>query len=170
MTRPTARSGTLEKHYQSVAGDVAGLIDAARGPAARSVNAVMAAGHWLVPRYIVEFEQTGEERADYGTALPGRLSEDPTRRFAGGFSRQSRAPSIWRTHRRRSARQCLVFRTKDLHTKQQTVSVKPNGRATVQTASAETLLAGVASRSQLPCARTSSVCKSVDFAWMISEG
>ena len=39
---------TLEKRYQSVVGDVAGLIDAARGPAARSVNAVMTAICWLL--------------------------------------------------------------------------------------------------------------------------
>ena len=38
---------TLGKRYQPVVGDVAGLIDAARSPAARSVTAVMTATCWL---------------------------------------------------------------------------------------------------------------------------
>ena len=89
MSKPPAKSPALEEHYQSVFDDVAGLIDAARCTAARSVNAVMTATYWLVGRYIVEFEQAGEERAEYGAALVGRLSVDLTRRFGRGFSRQN---------------------------------------------------------------------------------
>ena len=48
---------------------MSGIIEAARRYAARSVNAVMTAAYWLIGRYVVEFEQSGEERAAYGTAL-----------------------------------------------------------------------------------------------------
>ena len=75
--------------YQTVFGDVSKIIDAARESAVRSVNAAMTAAYWLIGRRIVEFEQSGEERAEYGAALIERLAEDLTGRFDRGFSRQN---------------------------------------------------------------------------------
>ena len=75
--------------YPSILGDVAGIIDTARRSTARSVNAVMTAAYWLIGQRIVEFEQSGEKRAEYGTALIERLSADLTHRFGRGFSRQN---------------------------------------------------------------------------------
>ena len=75
--------------YQTVFGDVSKIIDAARDSAARSVNAAMTAAYWLIGRRIVEFEQSGEERAEYGASLIERLAEDLTGRFDRGFSRQN---------------------------------------------------------------------------------
>ena len=75
--------------YQTVFGDVSKIIDAARESAVRSVNAAMTAAYWLIGRRIVEFEQSGEERAKYGAALIERLAEDLTGRFDRGFSRQN---------------------------------------------------------------------------------
>ena len=91
MTRPREKSVAIEQRYQTVFDDVAGLIDTARRSAARSVNAVMTAAYWLVGRYIVEFEQAGDERAEYRTALIERLATDLAKRFGRGFSRQN----IW---------------------------------------------------------------------------
>ena len=65
------------------------IIDAARDTAARSVNAAMTAAYWLIGRRIVEFEQSGEERAEYGEALIDKLAEDLTGRFGRGFSSQN---------------------------------------------------------------------------------
>ena len=65
------------------------IIDAARDSVARSVNAAMTAAYWLIGHRIVEFEQSGEERAEYGAALIERLAEDLTGRFGRGFSRQN---------------------------------------------------------------------------------
>ena len=73
--------------YQSLVGGIAGVIDAARRNAVRSVNAAMTAAYWLIGRHIVEFEQGGRERADYGAALLRRLASDLTQRFGRGFSR-----------------------------------------------------------------------------------
>ena len=75
--------------YDAVFGDVSKIIDAARESAVRSVNAAMTAAYWLIGRRIVEFEQSGEERAEYGAALIERLAEDLTGRFDRGFSRQN---------------------------------------------------------------------------------
>ena len=65
------------------------IIDVARQSAARSVNAAMTAAYWLIGHRIVEFEQSGEERAGYGTALIEKLAEALTGRFGRGFSRQN---------------------------------------------------------------------------------
>ena len=75
--------------YEAVFGDVSKIIDAARESAVRSVNAATTAAYWLIGRRIVEFEQSGEERAEYGAALIERLAEDLTGRFDRGFSRQN---------------------------------------------------------------------------------
>ena len=89
MKHPKATSDALDGQYRSVFGEVSGIIDAARRSAARSVNAVMTAAYWRIGRHIVEFEQSGEERAAYGTALVERLATDMTQRFGRGFSRQN---------------------------------------------------------------------------------
>ena len=85
----TATTGGLGAPYRAVFGDVSKIIDAARESAARSVNAAMTAAYWLVGRRIVEFEQSGGERAEYGAALIERLAEDLTVRFGRGFSLQN---------------------------------------------------------------------------------
>ena len=72
--------------YEAVFGDVSKIIDAARESASRSVNAAMTAAYWLIGRRIVESEQSGEERAEYGAALVERLAEDLTAQFGRGFS------------------------------------------------------------------------------------
>ncbi len=82
-------AGAHEAPYQAVFGDVSRIIDAARESAVRSVNAAMTAAYWLVGHRIVEFEQSGEERAEYGAALIERLAADLTARFGRGFSRQN---------------------------------------------------------------------------------
>lgn len=75
--------------YEAIFGDVSRIVDAARRSAARSVNAVVTAAKWMIGRRIVEFEQSGEKRAVYGTALVERLAADMTQRFGRGFSRQN---------------------------------------------------------------------------------
>ena len=75
--------------YKAIFGDVSKIIDAARESATRSVNAAMTAAYWLIGHRIVEFEQSGEERAEYGAALIESLAEDLTGRFGRGFSRQN---------------------------------------------------------------------------------
>ena len=84
-----AKAGEHDARYEAVFGDVSKIIDAAKESAIRSVNAAMTAAYWLVGHRIVEFEQSGEERAEYGAALIERLAADLTRRFGRGFSRQN---------------------------------------------------------------------------------
>ena len=75
-----------EVPYDSILGDISTVIDTARRSAARSVNCAMTAAYWLVGRRIVEFEQKGEKRAEYGEELIERLSADLGKRYGRGFS------------------------------------------------------------------------------------
>lgn len=45
----------------------------------------MTATYWLIGRHIVEFEQQGKSRADYGEELLARLAADLTTRCGRGF-------------------------------------------------------------------------------------
>ncbi len=89
MERKTVKASEYETRYEVIFGDVSGIIDAARASATRAVNAAMTTAYWLVGHRIVEFEQSGEERAAYGSALIERLADDLTQRFGRGFSRQN---------------------------------------------------------------------------------
>ena len=78
-----------EAQYETILQEVPGIVAAARRSAVRSVNAFITASSWLIGRRIVESEQEGGERAEYGTALIQRLSTELTRKFGRGFSRQN---------------------------------------------------------------------------------
>ena len=67
--------------------DVVHVIDEARR-AARTVNAAMANTYWLIWRPIVEEEQRGTARADYGNRLVKRLAHDLLRWLVGSSRRE----------------------------------------------------------------------------------
>jgi predicted nuclease of restriction endonuclease-like (RecB) superfamily len=75
--------------YEAVLADVVRLIEAGRSAAARSVNAVMTASYWGIGRRIVEHEQGGKRRAEYGTALIERLAADLTARCGRGYGKRN---------------------------------------------------------------------------------
>lgn len=71
--------------YGEIRNDIIELLQAARAASARSVNALMTATYWEIGRRIVEFEQQGQQRAEYGEALIKQLADDLTRQFGRGF-------------------------------------------------------------------------------------
>lgn len=60
--------------YNAVLADVVALIDAGRRAAVRASNVIMTATDWGVGRRIVEEEQRGASRAEYGEQLIPKLS------------------------------------------------------------------------------------------------
>lgn len=77
------------REYGSLVVDITKLLEHSRHTSARSVNAIMTATYWEIGRRIVEFEQKGEKRAEYGKAIIERLSSDLSSKFGRGFSRQN---------------------------------------------------------------------------------
>lgn len=70
-------------------GNVRTILEQARQSAYRAVNFAMVMAYWEVGRLIVEEEQQGKDRAEYGKALIMELSKRLTKDFGKGFSEQS---------------------------------------------------------------------------------
>ena len=129
------RTGELDAQYESIFGDVAEIIEAARRSAARSVNSIMTAAYWLIGRRVVEFEQSGKKRAEYGEKLIERLACDLSDRYGRGFS----VRNVW---------QMKAFYL--AWPIPQITSAESKDPTILQTVSAESSLAGIASRFPLP--------------------
>lgn len=65
------------------------LIQDARQHALRAVDAVQVRTCWEVGRHIVEYEQGGADRAEYGARLLPRLAERLTAEFGKGFDERN---------------------------------------------------------------------------------
>ena len=72
--------------YKNVVGEIKNIIDEARRKVIREVNNVMVIAYWNVGRIIVDYEQKGERRAEYGKQLLKELSKELTKSFGKGFS------------------------------------------------------------------------------------
>jgi len=65
---------------------VVAILEQARSTVARTVNSQMVIAYWMIGREIVEEEQQGEVRAEYGKRLIEELSLRLTTRYKKGFS------------------------------------------------------------------------------------
>lgn len=61
------------------------LLQSARQQVVRSINQTMVITYFEIGRIIVEEEQNGKERAEYGKSLLKKLSKDLTKEFGKGF-------------------------------------------------------------------------------------
>ena len=76
-------------HYQQLKEHIGNLLRQGRARAGQAVNSILVQTYWQIGRYIVEFEQKGNARAEYGTELLDRLSRDLKAEFGKGFSRSN---------------------------------------------------------------------------------
>ncbi len=65
------------------------IICQARQNSYRAVNFAMVQSYWNIGRLIVEEEQHGRERAEYGTHLISKLAQRLTSEFGKGFTQQN---------------------------------------------------------------------------------
>jgi predicted nuclease of restriction endonuclease-like (RecB) superfamily len=89
ITKKSIAAPVAARGYSDLLGAVSELLESARRSSARAVNAFMTATYWEIGRRIVEFEQGGEKRAEYGEQLLKRLASDLTARLGRGFSVQN---------------------------------------------------------------------------------
>ena len=73
--------------YGQLVTEISVLLNQARRGAVRSVNAILTATYWQIGRRIVEHEQHGKARAEYGEELLMRLADDLTTKHGRGYSR-----------------------------------------------------------------------------------
>ena len=63
------------------------VLENARSNVAREVNNELLTAYWNIGRIIVEYEQSSQDRAEYGKQTLKELSKELTREFGKGFSR-----------------------------------------------------------------------------------
>ncbi|MCC8024612.1 MAG: PDDEXK nuclease domain-containing protein [Clostridium sp.] len=74
------------KKYEMLVVDIENAVANAKDSIAASVNQVMVKTYWSIGRYIVEYEQVGSVKAEYGKQLLRQLSKDLTLRLGRGYS------------------------------------------------------------------------------------
>ncbi len=75
--------------YNLLLKNIASSINTARQNAAKVVNTELVKANWEIGRHIVKFEQQGEERAEYGSAILSSLSRDLQKLHGKGFGRRN---------------------------------------------------------------------------------
>jgi predicted nuclease of restriction endonuclease-like (RecB) superfamily len=75
--------------YNCLLDNIGLTIELARENAVKAVNSELVKANWEIGRHIVEFEQHGKERAEYGSDLLARLSKDLRLRYGKGFGRRN---------------------------------------------------------------------------------
>lgn len=71
--------------YADLCGEIRQIHRVCQGQAAAAVNQALTLRNWLIGAYIVEYEQHGRDRAEYGERLLERLAKDLGRELGGGL-------------------------------------------------------------------------------------
>lgn len=81
---------TVKTHkYSILITNLASLIEQGRKSAVRYVNTALVTTYWFIGGRIVEYEQKGKKRAEYGEELLISLAGDLSSRFGKGFSKSN---------------------------------------------------------------------------------
>ena len=75
--------------YQSVITDLKDIISSGRKFAYDAANRTIVLTYWHIGKRIVEQEQNGKERAEYGKALIEVLAEELTKEYGKSFSKRN---------------------------------------------------------------------------------
>ncbi|HLC88977.1 MAG TPA: DUF1016 N-terminal domain-containing protein [Candidatus Nanoarchaeia archaeon] len=78
-----------KKAYEQLIADIGVLLEEARKKVYAHINQDLVKTYWELGRRIVEYEQKGEERAEYGSELLERISQDLRQRYGKGFGRRN---------------------------------------------------------------------------------
>lgn len=80
MEMPIENWADAEHSFGDLAVTIQNTHDAAQTAAVKAINRMQTMRNWLIGYYIVEFEQHGKDRAEYGSHLLKRLEERVNRK------------------------------------------------------------------------------------------
>ena len=88
--KPTAlkRQAPSGMNYSALVEAIAQAHAAAQRQAAQTVNLTLTLRNWLIGYHIFEYEQQGQDRAEYGERLLETLARDLKRRIGKGFTKR----------------------------------------------------------------------------------
>ncbi len=100
--------------------EIRAVLEDARHSAYRAVNFAMVRAYWQIGYLIVEHEQAGQVRAEYGKAVLRGLSDRLTQEFGRGYSVQAlrNMRQFYRTFSKRSALRSESLQTTQLASRQ----------------------------------------------------
>jgi len=80
---------TPQTEYYKLLANIGDILQKGRDKVYKSINNILVQTYWNIGKSIVEFEQKGNLKAEYGTELLDKLSKDLKSRFGKGFSRRN---------------------------------------------------------------------------------
>jgi len=78
-----------ENSYSKLLTDIGDLLTRGRKSAEQRINTILVETYWRIGYRIVEFEQKGHEKAEYGSNLLTQLSKDLKLKYGKGFSKSN---------------------------------------------------------------------------------
>ncbi|MCF0205563.1 MAG: hypothetical protein HUK12_09885 [Muribaculaceae bacterium] len=79
-------NGLTKKDEKNFEQSLVNIVSSAKQAAGRSVNLMQVASCWLIGRQVVEQEQKGRNRAEYGKRVVEIASQTLTKNFGAGYS------------------------------------------------------------------------------------
>ncbi len=79
----------LDKNNPDFINDIKDILSQGRQGAYRAINFAMVQAYWLVGKRIIDQEQHGKKRAEYGKQIIATLSKELTAEFGKGFSERN---------------------------------------------------------------------------------
>ncbi len=80
---------TIQKPYSHLITNIGDLLALGREKAFQNVNTILVETYWNIGQQIVEYEQNGSKKAEYGSKLLKNLAKDLTKIYGRGFSRSN---------------------------------------------------------------------------------
>ena len=77
------------QEYEHLLQQVGDTLQKGRARLAAVVKSTTVQTYWEIGQHIVEYEQAGNAKAEYGADVLNRLSKDLTERYGNGFSRSN---------------------------------------------------------------------------------
>ncbi|HEX8357005.1 MAG TPA: PDDEXK nuclease domain-containing protein [Segetibacter sp.] len=78
-----------KRKYEKLLANIGLTLELARANAVKVINRELVKANWEIGRHIIQYEQEGNERADYGSELLVRLSKDLATKYGRGFGRRN---------------------------------------------------------------------------------
>lgn len=78
-----------KNYYSALINSIGSLLEQGRRQAYHAVNEILVKTYWEIGKQIVEYEQKGKEKAEYGSALLENLSKDLKLMYGKGFSKSN---------------------------------------------------------------------------------
>lgn len=84
-----SENSRVKKEYGLLVDSIGKLLESARRESVRAINTILVETYWNIGKRIVEYEQKGGEKAEYGSRLLTKLSKDLRMKYGKGFSKSN---------------------------------------------------------------------------------